>query len=224
MNRIGGRPRAGVGLGLAVALWMVPAAPAGTLPGSGRTASQGSLDMRRDPLGVVRTTTRPGCGSCSTPRSPWSREWEMGAASPPPGTWSGGWSAIWSRSRANRWCTGGSRPSGCSDVLRCTAVPARRSVRTPRWAPDFVSDRRWGPGDPGPLRGRPDSQRPVRVRCGGGADSSAAGTSEQRQQQSHAERDRSLPAREPHRGERYGRSGAGPAERDRVDHRRPRHL
>ena len=58
MKRLSGGPRArrwfALPLGLAFA-----AAPAGVLPDSGAPAVQGSLDERRDPLGVVRTTTRP---------------------------------------------------------------------------------------------------------------------------------------------------------------------
>ena len=59
MKRFDGRPRGCAGFGLALALVLAPAAPAGVLSGPGALGARGSLDERRDPLGVVRTTTRP---------------------------------------------------------------------------------------------------------------------------------------------------------------------
>ena len=59
MKQFDGRPHGRAGFALALALSLAPAAPAGVLPGSGAPGAQGSLGARRDPLGVVRTTTRP---------------------------------------------------------------------------------------------------------------------------------------------------------------------
>ena len=59
MKQVDGRRRGCAGFGLAVALSLAPAAPAGILPGAGAQGAPGSPDGLRDPLGVVRTTTRP---------------------------------------------------------------------------------------------------------------------------------------------------------------------
>ena len=59
MKRFEGRPRGCVGFGLALALTVAAAAPAGVLSRRGERGVQDALDERRDPLGIVRTTTRP---------------------------------------------------------------------------------------------------------------------------------------------------------------------
>ena len=59
MNRSSGGPRARRWFALPLGLAFAAAAPAGVLPASGAPGVQGSLDERRDPLGVVRTTMRP---------------------------------------------------------------------------------------------------------------------------------------------------------------------
>ena len=59
MKRLSGGPRARRWFALPLGLAFAAAAPAGVLPDSEAPAVQGSLDERRDPLGVVRTTTRP---------------------------------------------------------------------------------------------------------------------------------------------------------------------
>lgn len=59
MKRFDGRPRRGPWFVLAPALLLAAAAPAGVLPRPGERGVQDSLDERRDPLGIVRTTTRP---------------------------------------------------------------------------------------------------------------------------------------------------------------------
>ena len=59
MKRCNGRPRGRACFGLTLALLLAAAAPAGDPPRSGALGVQESPDERRDPLGIVRTTTRP---------------------------------------------------------------------------------------------------------------------------------------------------------------------
>ena len=207
MNRSSGGPRARRWFALPLGLAFAAAAPAGVLPGSGAPGVQGSLDERRDPLGGrAHHHAPPGVDPV---RHLGVHDHRDGAPKPV-------------RGRPGRGPVGGpesgvgsGRPPRALATRGFPAVPVFGGRQLPpsdlcgpdhgRGAPPRLAG---SPGDPGPLRGRADPQRPFGVRRGGGADRPAQETPGPRQHQSDPERDRPLPAREPHRAGRRRRTSS----------------